>query len=153
MGKKTYITLGTESTFTQTLASLADGSARQSTILSNSTGYPAALLYYRIKSGSSAPTAGRSYRIHLIRGGTTIRDDGAGATDAAITIENAPLVGHIKVTATASKNFYKIFDTGPLGVLGSNWGTAVHNDSGQALSSTEGDHYKGYNYYSPDTES
>ena len=152
MGKKTYITLGTESTFTQTLASLAHGSSRQSTILSNTTGYPAALLYYRIKSGGTAPTVGRAYHIHLIRGGTTIRDDGAGASDAAITIENAPQVGAIIVTATANKNFYGIFDTAPLGPLGSNWGTAVRNESGQALSSTEGDHYKGYNYYSPDTE-
>lgn len=152
MGKKTYITPQSESTFTITLASLADASGRQSTMITNSTGYPAAIVSLRIKSGGSAPSVGYSYRVHLLRGTGTIRDDGAGASDAAITIENAPVLGNIIVTATAAKNFYGIFDTAPLGPLGSEWGIAVHNASGQALSSTEGDHYKGYRYYSPDTE-
>lgn len=152
MGKKTYIIPASESTFTQTLASLANGSGQQSTMISNATGFPAALVFYRIKSGASAPTVGHSYKIHLLRGSGTIRSDGAGASDAAITIENAPVLGSIIVTATAAKDFYGIFDTAPLGPLGTEWGTAVVNHSGQALSTTEGDHYKGYRHYSPDTE-
>jgi len=137
--------------FTLTLASLANGSARQSTLLDNSTtDYPAALIYLRIKSGAAAPTAGNVYEIYLIRGDGTVRDDGAGATDAAITIENAPLLGTIVVTASTAKNFYGVFDTAPLGPLGPEWGIAVKNASGNALSTTEADHYYKYGYYVPE---
>jgi len=134
--------------FTITLASLANGSARQSTLLDNSTtDYPAALIYLKIESGGSAPTAGNVYEVYLIRGDGTTRDDGAGATDAGITIENAPLLGTIVVTASTNKNFYGVFDTAPLGPLGPEWGIAIKNSSGQALNATEGNHYYKYGYY------
>ena len=56
---------GAATAFTITLASLTNGSARQSTLLTNNTGsagaagtgQPRALVYVRIKSGGSAPTA------------------------------------------------------------------------------------------------
>jgi hypothetical protein len=138
---------------TLTLASLANGSARQSTIVDNSsTDYPAALLYIRIKSSASGPTAGNVYEIYLLRGDATVRDDGAGASDAGITIENAPLLGTIIVTNTANKNFYGVFDTSALGPLGPEWGIAVKNNSGQALSATESDHYYKYGYYVPEIQ-
>ena len=136
--------------FTLTLAALADAAARQSTMLANTSGkYPAAKLTFRIKSGAAAPTVGRVYEIYLLRGNGTIRDDAAGASDAAITIENAPLLGAIVVTASAAKNFYVVLDTAPLGPLGPDWGIAVKNNSAQALSTTEGDHLYGYEYYYP----
>lgn len=138
--------------FTITLASLANAAARQSTLVSNSTDYPAALIYIRIKSGAAAPTAGSVYEIYLIRSDGTIADDAAGASDAAITIENAPLLGTIITTATTAKNFYGVFDTSALGPLGSSWGIAVKNSSGNALSSTEGDHYYKYAYYYPEVQ-
>jgi hypothetical protein len=146
-----------KSTFTITLASLAAGSSRQSTMINNSTNnYPAALLYFKIKSGATAPTAGRLYEIYLLRGNdpssSNYRTDGAGASDAAITIENAQQVGTIVVTNTSNKVFYGDFDTSPFGPLGPEWGVAVKNASDQALHGTEGDHYKGYVYYVPEVQ-
>lgn len=138
--------------FAVTLASLADGSARQSTLLTNSSNYPAAKVTIRIKSGGSAPTAGKVYEVYLIRQDGAIADDNAGASDAAITIENAPLLGTIVATATTAKNFYGVFDTSPLGPLGPKWGIAIKNASGNALSATEGDHSYGYEYYVPEVQ-
>ena len=146
----------TKATFTMTLASLANGSARQSTMIANSNNYPAAMVTLRIKSGGSAPTAGTTYAVYLLRGddasSSTFRSDNAGASDAAITIENAVLIGTITVTATTAKNFYAEFDTAPFGPLGPEWGIAVKNNTGNALSSTEGDHLKGYYYYVPEAQ-
>ena len=138
--------------FTITLASLADGSGRQSTLITNSSNYPAALVHIKITSGASAPTVGSVYEVYLLRSDGTIADDGAGASDAALTIENAPLLGTIVVTATTAKAFYGVFDTAPLGPLGSSWGIAIKNETGNALSSTEGDHDKNYVYYIPEVQ-
>lgn len=139
--------------FTITLASLANGSARQSTLLDNSTtDYPAALVNIKITSGGAAPTVGTVYEVYLLRTDGTVADDAAGASDAAITIENAPILGTIVVTATAAKAFYGVFDTSRLGPLGPTWGIAVKNSSGQALSTTEGDHSYGYSYYVPEIQ-
>lgn len=152
------ITLPTQAkaSFTITLASLANGNARQSDMIANSGNRPAAIVYLKIKSGGSAPTAGTVYSVYLLRGNdpssSTYRTDGAGASDAAITIENAPLLGTIVVTANTAKNFYGDFDTAPLGPLGPEWGIAVLNSSGQALSGTEGDHVKSYVYYNPEIQ-
>lgn len=139
----------TRATFTITLASLANAAARQSTLISNSSNYPAALIFLKITSGASGPTAGTVYEVYLLRSDGTTADDGAGASDAAITIENAPLLGTIVVTNSTAKAFYGVFDTAPLGPLGDTWGIAVKNSTGQALSTTEGDHVKGYMYYVP----
>jgi hypothetical protein len=146
-----------KATFTLTLASLANAAVRQSTLIDNSSNdYPAALIYLKIKSGGTAPTAGKVYEVYLIRGNdpasSDYRSDGAGASDAAITIENAVLLGAIVVTNTANKVFYGEFDTAPFGPLGPEWGIAIKNNSGQALHATEGDHYKGYAYYVPEVQ-
>jgi hypothetical protein len=142
-------------TFTQTLASLTNGSARQSTIVTNSNNRPAALFFYRIQSGGTAPTAGAVYEIYLIRGtgqGTNERTDGAGSTDAPITVVNAQLVGTLVVTANPNTNFQDEFDTAPLGPLGTEFGSIVRNASGQSLNATEGNHIKKYNLYLPEIQ-
>ena len=144
--------LDSAAAFTITLASLANGSGRQSTLLTNSTNRPAALIYVRLKSSGSAPTAGTVYEVYLLRSDGTITDDGAGASDAALTVENAPLLGTIVVTATTTKNFYGVFDTAPLGPLGATWGIAIKNSTGQAISATEGDHAARYTYYVPEAQ-
>lgn len=144
-----------EAAFTITLASLASGSARQSTIISNASSRPSALIYLRLQSGGVAPTAGAVYEVYLLRGdgnATPYRTDGAGAADAAITIENANMIGAIVVTATANKQFYGDFDTAPLGPLGDEWGIAIRNNSGQALNATEGNHIKRYATYLPEIQ-
>lgn len=145
-----------KATFTLTAASLAAAAARQSTMIANSSNYPAAIVTIKIKSGGSAPVAGESYEIYLLRGddasSSTYRTDGAGASDAAITIENAQLLGTIVVTATTAKNFYGEFDTSPLGPLGPEWGIAIKNNTSQAIDATEGNHLKGYVYYVPEVQ-
>lgn len=144
--------------FTQTLASLAAGAARQSTMVDNTTTrQPSALIGYDIQSGGTAPTAGTIYEIFLLRGvdsGTAgaLRDDNAGTTDAAITIENAQLVGTLVVTNTINKHFTAIWTTANLGVLGRAFGTAVRNSTNQALNATEGNHKKTYMLYNPRSE-
>jgi hypothetical protein len=148
--------VATKQAFTITLASLANAAARQSTMIANSNHYPAALVYLKIQSGGSAPTAGTLYEVYLLRGddasSSAYRSDGAGASDAAITIENAALLGTIVVTANTNKNFFGEFDTSPLGPLGPEWGIAVKNTSGQALNATEGNHLKEYAYYVPEVQ-
>lgn len=138
--------------FTITLASLAAGSSRQSTLITNSNDYPAALVFMQISSGGVAPTAGKTYEIYLLRSDGTIADDAAGASDAAITIVNAPLLGTIVVTNATDTKFYGVFDTAPLGPLGPTWGIAVKNNTDQALDATEGDHDKNYVYYVPEIQ-
>jgi len=139
--------------FTITLASLASGAARQSTIITNPNRRPAALINLRINSGN-APSAGTIYELYLIRSDniTTYRTDNAGAADAAITIVNAQLLGTIVVTNNANTNFYGDFDTSPLGPLGPAWGIAVKNSTDQALNAAEGNHVKEYATYLPEIQ-
>lgn len=142
--------------FTITLASLASGSAEQSTLVTNaSPGYPAAIIYLIIESGT-APTAGQVYEIYLIRGDKTSSPtyvtDGGGTSDASITIVNAQLLGTITVTNSSNTKFYGEFDTSPLGPLGPLFGIAVKNQSGQSLNSTEGNHTKEYILYNPQVQ-
>jgi len=141
--------------FTITLASLGNGSARQSTLLDNSNDYPSAIIYLALKSGASPPTDGAQYEVYLLRGNkhggaSTYRTDGAGATDAAITIVNALPLGTIRVTAAANTFFYGEFDTGWIGPLGPEWGIAVKNASGQALNAA--DHVAEYVYTVPELQ-
>jgi len=143
-----------EGTFTITLASLANSTAgvgRQSTMVSNSSDRPAALISVKLTShASSAPTAGAVMSVYLARDTGTLVDDGIGASDAAATAENMPLLGTIVVTATAAKAFYGIFDTAALGPLGPTFGIVVVNSSGQALNATEGNHACYYRLYYPE---
>jgi hypothetical protein len=144
--------------FTQTLAALAAAAARQSDMIDNTTTrQPAALFGYDLQSGAAAPVAGAIYEIFLIRGvdsGTAgaLRDDNAGTTDAAITIENSQLVGTLVVTATANKHFTGLWTTANLGVLGRAFGSAVRNSTSQALNGTEGNHKKTFMLYNPRSE-
>ena len=149
------ITLGT---FNITLASLANASARQSDTINNSTNdYPAALVYTTICSGAAAPTAGNIYEVYLIRGNAapasqTHMTDNAGTGDAAITIENAPMLGAVVVTATANKKFYGEFDTAALGPLGPQWGIAIKNNSGGTINPTAGSTLCTYVQYVPEIQ-
>lgn len=146
----------TKATFTMTLASLTNTNARQSTMIANTNNYPAAIVYLAIKSGAVAPTSQTVYEVFLLRGddpsSSTHRTDGAGASDAGITILNAPQLGLIVVTNATNTVFRGEFDTAFLGPLGPEWGIAVRNSSGQALNATEGDHFKGYVYYVPEVQ-
>lgn len=135
------------SAFTITLASLANSTAgvgRQSTMIDNSTNlYESAIISLTITTGTT-PTANTPIYVFLIRSNkdtTAIRDDGAGASDAGITIVQSVPLGAIIVPAATSNAAYKRnFDTSSLGPLGPEWGIAVVNSSGAALNSTGGNH-------------
>lgn len=157
MAREIQTKLNTWTNFTITLASLANGSARQSTIVANTsttTGRRrAALVFLKITSGGSAPTNGAIYELFMLRGDDSgNRTDGAGASDAAITIQNAQLIGTLACTATTNAAFQDMFDTAPLGQLGTEWGIAVRNSSGQALNGTGGNFTNRYAMYLPEIQ-
>lgn len=126
--------------FTITLASLASsvvGVGRQSTLITGNTAR-SALVGVKITTGTT-PTINTLVYVYLIRGDGTINDDGAGATDAAITVINAPLLGTILVPATTTAAAYTaLFDTKFLGSLGPTWGIAIVNSTVAALNATAG---------------
>lgn len=138
-------------TFTITLASLAAGAGRQSDMITNTNQRPGAIVYLEIQSGT-APTAGTRYDVYLLRGdGTSYVSDGGGASDAAITIENAVPLCSIVVTNTLNKTFYREIDTLALGErLGAEWGIAVVNNTNQALNASG--HTAAYRYHLPEIQ-
>ena len=148
---KIVLTDITEASFTITLASLANGSSRQGTIISNSGDYPAALIFGKVMTGTT-PTVNTLFEFYLIRSNGTYRDDKAGAADAAITIRNAFLLGTISVTADSDTSYEFVMDTAPLGALGPEWTIAVKNSTGSALNATGSNFDIDYRYYTPDVQ-
>lgn len=139
------------SALTISLASLASSTAgvgQQSTIVDNSTTkYDYALLNVLIKLGTS-PTANKSIYIYLIQSDGTNRTDGAGASDAGITIKNAARIG-ILTTGTSPATGDNLRATFTVDGLGKEWGIAVVHDSGVNLNSTAGNHvitYSGFKW-------
>lgn len=135
-------TFGSTTTLTITLASLANSTAgvgRQSTLITGNTAR-SAIIACKITTGTT-PTANSLFYVYLIRGDATLNDDGAGSTDAGLTVINAPLLGTILVPAATSNTAYTaLFDTKPLGSLSKTFGIAVVNSSGVALNATAGNH-------------
>jgi hypothetical protein len=132
-----------KATITVTLTSLADGGARETTVVDNTTNlYLDALL--RIKSNGLAGSTALLEVYAYAALSDNDYTDGATGTDAAFTtanIKNAIPVGSVQMNgATAIK-------AGPFsiaaafgGVLPSKWGLIFKNASGAALSATAGDH-------------
>lgn len=135
-------TFATTTAFVITAASLANSTAgvgRQSTLITSNTAR-SAMINCKITTGTT-PTANTLIYVYLIRGDGTINDDNAGASDAALTVINAPLLGTILVPATTSNTaYYGVFDTKPFGSLGKTFGVAIVNSTGAALNSTAGNH-------------
>ncbi len=137
---------------TITLASLANNGQRQSTVVDNTTNlFLDALVALSIKSAAASTSAtgfANIYAFGTSDGGTTY-SDGAGATDAAITLTAPPnmrLIGVINIVANAVT-----YKGGPFsvraafgGVLPDHWGIVVENKSGAAFDATEGNHLKDY---------
>lgn len=139
------------SALTISLASLASSTAgvgRQSTIVDNSTlKYDGALLNVLIKLGTS-PTANKAVYVYLLQSDGTNRTDGAGASDAALTVRNASLIG-IMTTGSAPSTGDNLRKTFEIIGLGKEWGIAIVHDSAVNLDSTGGNHvitYSGYKY-------
>lgn len=135
---------------TITLASLANSTAgvgRQSTEIDNTTNrFNRLEISASIKLGTS-PTSSAAVYLYLVRNnndGTPIRDDGAGASDAAWTQKAAQLVGVLPTGPSAAtgdtlKGNFIVTD------VGAKWSIGVVNSSGAALDSTGGNHVISYN--------
>jgi len=142
----------TAASFTCTLASLASstsGVGRQSTIIDNSTGlYIDALVMIKVKTGASGVSATGYidvYAIGTVDGGTTYTD-GAGASDAGLTVVAARKLGSFPAVANATTYTSQVMSVAQAfgGVLPAKWGIVVVNVSGAALDATEGNHAKLY---------
>ncbi len=146
-GKPTY---AAKATITWTGTSLANGSARESTVVDNTTNrYRDARIRFQTK-GQASGTAYVDVYVYTALGDTTYTD-GATGTDAAFTAANrfnSRYLGSIKCNANTSAvqaefQLSDVFSTCP-----DKWGLIVINNSGAALSATGGDHvveYEGIN--------
>jgi hypothetical protein len=131
---------------------LANGSARQSAAVDNSTNvFQDALVFVKVKTGASGVTATGTVNVYAVAtadGGTTYTD-GATGSDAAITMAvppNARLIGVINAVANATT-----YSGGPFsvaaafgGVLPDHWAIVIENKTGGALDTTEANHGKWY---------
>ena len=148
--------LGTSTALTITLASLADGAGRQSTLIDNATvRYQEILVYVKCKMGSSAPNANSIIEVYLLRGdkdaGTEHLSDGAGASDAALTPLNSQMIGALRNKASPAVGDvlygeFLVHRPGP------KWGIAIFNRSGQALDSTGSNHWARYVGINPEVQ-
>lgn len=137
---------------TVTLASLADGNARASAAKTNTNNRPAGLLQCLVTTGTG-PTDGTIVEIYLLRdNGSGIETDGWGGTDAAITIENASLLGTLVSDGSNNQGMEEQFDTAPLGPLGDEYGYAFKNETGAALNATGGNHSIEEQLYLPEIQ-
>ena len=126
-----------------TLASLASsvvGVGRQSTLINNVDDAQLVHVFFLITTGTS-PTADRTISFYLIKGddpaSSNIRTDGAGASDAGLTVETADLVYAVATDATSNKGYrgsFLLVNPGP------EWGIAVVHDTAVVLNSTGGNH-------------
>lgn len=131
---------------TITLASLATSTAgvgRQSTLVDNTTNrYQDALVYVKITQGTN-PTGNKGVYVYLIRSdnqGTDHVSDGAGASDAGLTVLNAPIIGVMKnksSPATGDVLYGEFLVNRP----GPEWGIAIVHDTAVNLDSTGGNHW------------
>lgn len=133
---------GTIVTPTITLASLANNNGRVSNIIDNTTvRAPMAMVFVRITTGGTAPTANSPVRVYLVRhsndGTLDLADNGLGSADAALTVDPtaAEILGSIIVTNATNATYTKTFlayDLPP------DYNIAVWNATGQALNATAG---------------
>lgn len=141
---------------TITLASLANLTGRQSTLVDNATTkYQDLLIYVKIKMGGSAADANSIFEVFLLRSDkdatTEHVSDGAGASDAALTPLNAEPIGVIKAKSTPAANdvmYGEFLVQRP----GPKWGIAVFNRMGQTLDSTGSNHWARYIGLNPDIQ-
>lgn len=142
---------------TITLASLASSTAgvgRQSDVVDNSSArYQDLLIFVNIKLGTS-PTSNRGVYVYLIRddsNGTVHRDDGAGASDAGLTIKNAAMIGAM-TTGTAAGSGDVLKASFLIQRPGPKWAIAIVHDSGVNLDATGGNHWVRYIGLNPEVQ-
>lgn len=136
---------------TCTLASLADGSARSSAVIDNTSNlFLDALVQVKVKSNASGVASTgwvEIYAYGTVDGGTTY-PEGAG-TDTGVTLTvppNVRLIGVLNVVATSTTYASEPMSVAAAfgGVLPDHWGIIIVNHSSAALDATEGNHSKLY---------
>lgn len=139
-----------KATITWTGTSLANGSARESTVIDNTTNrYRDVRIRFQTK-GQASGTAYIDIYVYTALGDTTYTD-GATGSDAAFTAANrfnSRYLGSVKLNAatTAVQGELQLSDA--FTTCPDKWGLIVINNSGAALSATAGDHvveYEGIN--------
>jgi hypothetical protein len=137
-GKNTY---AAKATITWTGTSLANGSARESTVIDNTSNrYRDVLLRFQHK-GQASGTNYIDWYVYEALGDTTYTD-GATGSDAAFTAANrlnSRYLGSIRCNATtATQGCLKLSDV--FNTIPDKWGLIGINNTGAALSATGGDH-------------
>ena len=144
MASEILAKFGSPAALTITLASLATsttGVGRQSTLVDNtSTKYQKIHLWGKITTGTS-PTASKGIYIYLIKAdkasSADLITDGAGASDAALTVVCAQQVCGAPTSSTSNVAYtfdFVIHNPGPC------WGIAVVHDTAVNLHATGGNH-------------
>lgn len=146
---------GSSTAFTITLASLASstaGAGRQTTIVDNtSTRFSELLVWAKIKQGTS-PTANRSVYVYLIRSdGSGNRTDNAGASDAALTIKNAKIIGILN-NGSAPSSGDVLYEWFYIHKPGREFGLCVVHDTVAALDATNSNSELRYYGINPESQ-
>lgn len=144
-------TYATPASITCTLASLSSGSARECTAVDNTTNlYLDAMVNIAVAVGAGTIAGDKSVYVWFYGSadGTDYTDNATGS-DAAVTMRSpSNLRGPFVISTPTQSITYKacIGSVASFfgGVLPQKWGFVVENQSGIALSSTEGDHTKEY---------
>lgn len=126
------------------LASSTSNLGRQSTFVDNTTDrFQQVLLYIKLKLGTS-PTSATRADVYLLRDdnhATNHRTDGAGASDAAITILNAPLIGSLNTKTSGTATGDNLYGEFIIDIPGPKWAIAVVHNTGVNLDSTAANHW------------
>lgn len=151
MANEIQAKFGTATALTITLASLASSTAgvgKQSTIVTANI-FQLLHIYAKIRVGAS-PTINTNIHLYFLGGDGTVRADGAGASDAGITIVNASRLGVIRVnSATGNLDYYGVFTVrNP----GTEWGIALVQDTGETLNATEAESVIRYQGENPEVQ-
>ncbi len=142
--------------FAITLASLASSTAgvgRQSDMVDNTTTrYGRVLVYLKITQGTNPATGGVS--VYLLRGdnhATPHRADGAGASDAALTVLNARLIGYF-VNDAAPATGEVIYGECVIDEPGPKFGVCIVQSTTVNLNAVEANHWVRYVGINPEIQ-
>jgi len=139
-------------TITCSIASLTNNSARQSTVIDNSSNlYIDALVFIQIASPSASTSASGFVEVFAygtVNGGTTYTE-GCSGTDGSLTMvspTNLRPLGIVNVVANSTTYYGGPFSVAQAfgGILPEKWGIVLRNSTGGTLNSTEGNHAKLY---------
>jgi hypothetical protein len=143
---------GASTDITITLASLADGSARESTAIDNTANlFEDAEVYLAVKLAAGSPASAEEIRVfcYASEDGSNYTDNASGS-NAAITLRAPTNLKVLDVISTPDSGAltYKLVIGSIASAWGNylppKWGIVVSNVTGLAFDGTEGNHTKKY---------